>query len=356
MGAAGVNFPPDPDAWAIKYIDVIRLQPILEAIDDDASGFITIGEMNRFTASRPIDWSLPHWVAFWAVGYRASIIDYAHKIDELFSKMDGLRTEVLPINRKAITAHFEGIWDCIHTLLTPILPLQPGQDDPEKFRSYLEAEEARLENNLKAVDYIIDGTDTLTLIAGVGRIEKTVFPLVYLMMKHQYEIMRIMRTKVVDSRELSESTNSMLYVRDAIRYRIDDLTNNFSHQKLDIQKQFQNFAYGMFIYFSDREAAWSRVWSKDYILSLDPRPIPYDDSNEDQGVKVEDILRYGSLDEPSLDYSVYDGHSIYTSSYDNIEPPLKDMSAHRSIPLIFDLLMPVLQFRTLAWVFLREWR
>jgi hypothetical protein len=58
MGAAGVNFPSDPDAWAIKYIDVIRLQPILEAIDDDASGFITIGEMNRFTASRPIDWRL----------------------------------------------------------------------------------------------------------------------------------------------------------------------------------------------------------------------------------------------------------------------------------------------------------
>jgi hypothetical protein len=46
----------NPDAWAIKYIDVIRLQPILEAIDDDASGFITVTEMNRFTSSRPIDW------------------------------------------------------------------------------------------------------------------------------------------------------------------------------------------------------------------------------------------------------------------------------------------------------------
>jgi len=50
-----------------------------------------------------------------------------------------------------------------------------------------------------------------------------VFPLLYLMMKHQYEIMRIMRTKVLDSRELSEGATSMLYVRDAIRYRVDDL-------------------------------------------------------------------------------------------------------------------------------------
>ena len=58
MGSAGVTLTPDPDTWAIKYIDVMRLQPILEAIDDDASGFITIGEMNRFTASRPGDWRL----------------------------------------------------------------------------------------------------------------------------------------------------------------------------------------------------------------------------------------------------------------------------------------------------------
>jgi len=43
------------------------------------------------------------------------------------------------------------------------------------------------------------------------------------MMKHQYEIMRIMLTKVLDSRELLESMKSVLYIRDAIRYRVDDL-------------------------------------------------------------------------------------------------------------------------------------
>jgi len=57
-GAASINNSQDPDAWAIKFIDVTRLQPILEAFDDDASGFITISEMNRFTSSRPADWRL----------------------------------------------------------------------------------------------------------------------------------------------------------------------------------------------------------------------------------------------------------------------------------------------------------
>lgn len=62
MGDAGIHHTPDPDSWALKYVDIMRLQAISEAIDDDASGFITIGEMNRFTGSRPIDWRLvsPH--------------------------------------------------------------------------------------------------------------------------------------------------------------------------------------------------------------------------------------------------------------------------------------------------------
>ena len=58
LGTAGITGSPDPDAWAIKYFDIMRVQPILEAMNDDASGFITIGEMNRFTSSRPIDWRL----------------------------------------------------------------------------------------------------------------------------------------------------------------------------------------------------------------------------------------------------------------------------------------------------------
>lgn len=105
-------------------------------------------------------------------GYRASIIDYANKIEELFAKMEGLRAEVLPPNREAIDDYFTYVWEPLHTLTAAALSLQPGPNNPEKFRPYLEAEEARLGANLKAVDYILDGIDTLTLITGVGRIEK----------------------------------------------------------------------------------------------------------------------------------------------------------------------------------------
>ncbi|KAI9459300.1 hypothetical protein F5148DRAFT_1319727 [Russula earlei] len=289
MSTSGINYPVDPDAWAVKYIDIIRLQPIMEAIDDDSSGFITIGEMNRFTASRPIDWrlvslhiqnisyltefSLPHWVAYWAVGFRASIIDYAHKMEELFAKMDGIRT------------------GSVHSLIAPLLSLESWKDDNDKFKSYLEAEEARLFECAPAS--LID-------------VLQTVFPLLYLLMKRHYEIMRTMRTKVLDSRELWENRNSIACVQEALIYRVVDLMNNFTHQKLTLRKKFEDFAYGMFKYIYDPDTLWAGA----HMLDLDPQTTPYDDANEDQTILVDEFIRFEISDEPSLDYWVYDGHSI----------------------------------------------
>ena len=88
--------------------------------------------------------------------------------------MEGVRAEVLPPNRQSVDDYFTFAWFTIHTLTAAVTPLQPepGTSTWDKFKTYLEAEEARLSTNLKAVDYVIDGTDTLTLITGAGRIEK----------------------------------------------------------------------------------------------------------------------------------------------------------------------------------------
>ena len=44
------------EGWAIKYIDISRAQSILEAFDNDASGFVTVNEVNNFTRLRPRGW------------------------------------------------------------------------------------------------------------------------------------------------------------------------------------------------------------------------------------------------------------------------------------------------------------
>jgi len=44
------------DQWALQYIGVNYVRSILEAFDDDASGFVTVKEANNLTRSRPLDW------------------------------------------------------------------------------------------------------------------------------------------------------------------------------------------------------------------------------------------------------------------------------------------------------------
>ena len=46
----------EQDEWALEWINVTRLQPIVEAFDDDASNFITVTEANDLTTARPRDW------------------------------------------------------------------------------------------------------------------------------------------------------------------------------------------------------------------------------------------------------------------------------------------------------------
>ena len=44
---------PEHDEWARQYVDVKYLQPIMDAIDDDGSGHVTIAEVNQFTELLP---------------------------------------------------------------------------------------------------------------------------------------------------------------------------------------------------------------------------------------------------------------------------------------------------------------
>ena len=41
------------DQWAFQYINLSYLQPIMEAFDDDGSGYITVSEVNHFVDAMP---------------------------------------------------------------------------------------------------------------------------------------------------------------------------------------------------------------------------------------------------------------------------------------------------------------
>jgi hypothetical protein len=88
------------DAWALKHITTARLQPLIEVLDEDLSSFVTISEVNAFTASKPKEWrcadpnlyplcvavlymhSLSLWIAYCSYGESN---EHAHSVRKISS-------------------------------------------------------------------------------------------------------------------------------------------------------------------------------------------------------------------------------------------------------------------------------
>jgi hypothetical protein len=191
------------DKWALAYINAAYVQPILEAVDDDGTGFVSVKEVNTFVGSRPDGWrsvvfcarmaptssrlklmlilhllySLPHWIAYWAVGWQTSISLYKNKIYTLVQTMFQTLEHVLPSNRRVVDEYLfhESFWR-IELLLRSTRSVNPKVlQDPDLTRItelYSIAEEERIDANLRDVAYELDTPATVSLITGEGRIER----------------------------------------------------------------------------------------------------------------------------------------------------------------------------------------
>ncbi|KAF9807161.1 hypothetical protein IEO21_08361 [Rhodonia placenta] len=267
----------DPDAWAFDWITVKRLQAITEALDDDASGFITVTEANNFTSSRPVNWSLPQWLAYWAIGWQISATIYRDKIHEIFEKMFAMRPHLHEANVLMVDSYLSAIW-------TDLL---------ERFQSYIDAEEERLRKNLEGIKYHIDDSTSLALVTGPGRIEKYLFPLMYLLLKHVYDVFRIGRKEIVNDRHNVDAYDNQWTINRAVHDRIDEMKASLKHQRLDLAHHFGH--------------AYSKLYHLTYLRLEDPistatrkaiqafpyKSVTYDDTEEDKDVPTaETVLSY----------------------------------------------------------------
>ncbi|KAI0360925.1 hypothetical protein OH77DRAFT_1517315 [Trametes cingulata] len=280
----------DDDEWALEWININRLQAIAEAFDDDASGFITIAEVNHFTSSRPKDWSLLKWLAYWAVGWQITATYYRDKITEITAKMFSLEPLIHAANAQASAAYLETVWKRISTLTSSILGNYQPDALKERFQDYVDAEEQRLREGLETVRYDIDAMDTLTLITGPGRIEKYLLPLLYLLLKRDFEIFRLCRKTVVHKDELWDSADTIVWVFDAVGRRHDELETLFKQQKLDVAQQFKAHACELFDYWHDD----TEFWSLERLREMEFIEVDYIDEEEDQIIDATKLLNYPS--------------------------------------------------------------
>ncbi|KAJ7326377.1 hypothetical protein DFH08DRAFT_941029 [Mycena albidolilacea] len=288
------------DVWALEYINVIRLQAISEAFDDDASGFVTVAEVNAFTTARPLDWSLPRWIAYWAIGQHQASKVYVDKICDILSKMFAIMPKIRQVNKSSVNAYLRTIYRGLYTFVASLNSCYINDALYAKFTSYIESEEARIRRNLEAVQYDIDAADTLRLVTGEGRIERYALPVMYLLLERHFEIFRVCQTLAVSPDELWDAGDTLLYVFDPLYDRLATLQSIFKQQKLDLAQQFKGFSFGLYEYMNTPNL----LWDAKLVQEAKFEEYTYDDSKEAQDIDVAKILNH-PLDEEPLDFDAY---------------------------------------------------
>jgi hypothetical protein len=151
---------------------------------------------------------------------------------------------IQPSNRRAVDEYLyhSSFWR-IELLLRSTRSVNPKiLSDPDLFRnvdSYAKAEEDRLEANLQDVGYELDTPATVSLITGVGRIERVsclvternftltmiqyVFPLLYLLLRRHLKVITLACKHVLDVEEFVALNDSLVSILLAIDYRVRNL-------------------------------------------------------------------------------------------------------------------------------------
>jgi len=155
----------DPaDQWALQYIRVDKLRAIMDAIDTDASGLITVKEINDFTQARPDDWSLLKWIAYWAIGWESAAVKYFDEIKRLFSQMLMAVPRVLSGNRRAVDSYIDSAWRHSMSITMSLAEAIETDGLDDCFIHYTAIIEQRLRQNLEKVHYIIADSATVPVL------------------------------------------------------------------------------------------------------------------------------------------------------------------------------------------------
>ncbi|KAJ7719201.1 hypothetical protein B0H16DRAFT_1432905 [Mycena metata] len=236
------------DRWAVNYITLARVRCILDAFDHDGSGWISVLEANLFTSSRPENFTVVKWIAFWAAGFTSLCARYAKAIVNVRAFMVSLSADVLPSNRARVDKYMCSrsleIFDFI------VRAVLPDSDEDEAlmshFTDYVASEEVRLTDALDHFGWNIDEQNTLQLIAGTSRIERHILPLIYLVLSRHAQIVQLACKLPLNDRELWDAECSVNTLADAIRLRIRTFENQFRTHSLDPAREFEAAYDGMF--------------------------------------------------------------------------------------------------------------
>ncbi|EJD48444.1 hypothetical protein AURDEDRAFT_162403 [Auricularia subglabra TFB-10046 SS5] len=236
--------------WAIEYISLARIESMLEAIDEDASGWISVVEANAFTSGCPSGYSVLEWLAYWASGFRIVSALYGQRIVELRAGITELSRTVQPGNlRHAQEYSSRWSWRYIDCLVCGVIQNSIHWQDyttMEHFKDIVQNEERRLERALASFKYYIDGDNALQIVTNTPRIELYIFPLLYLVLKHHLDIIQRAQSAQLRRSELVHAMGTIETIAEAVQGRVGSLDAIFAGQRFVPKDQFSRAYDGMF--------------------------------------------------------------------------------------------------------------
>ncbi|KAI0371099.1 hypothetical protein BV20DRAFT_211321 [Pilatotrama ljubarskyi] len=232
------------DLWALDFFKLTHLRPLMEVFDIDASGFVTVEEVNDFTTRRPKEWSLPRWLAYWTVGWQASMASYKHKIEALLAHMQTFPSSVR-LRSSLANDYLMKVEPLVREMTSSFSEDSGGLPLLDHFQEYTDQEEARLREGLETVNYDLDAMDTLALIVGRWGIERNLFIILYLILRRHHDVMKAAQRAIVHAEEFPDAAAVVALVMDAVRYRVQYLKNVFYQRRLEPYRELQDYACGM---------------------------------------------------------------------------------------------------------------
>ncbi|KAJ6553898.1 hypothetical protein B0H10DRAFT_2201811 [Mycena sp. CBHHK59/15] len=311
---------PLPDSWMTEYLQVKPLQYLQQAFDPDFSGLTTIPEINSFTRARPQDWSVPRWISYWAIGWQIFATRYCVEIEELFAQMVLLRDKIrilMPGNTRFVNDYIEGTWQHVTALTSAI----ERYDSPppwlaEKFSDYVQAQEQILQERLEKIRYNIDAPDIVTFLLRGDPIERSIFPLLTLLMRSHVAKMHLCLQQELDYRELGDDMDTVTWVVYGVWNRFLELKEYFQHQQVsDLKQTFEWLSCGLFKNYWDWEDWLS---PKHFMNSSTAAWISFGTIIDLEQSKLTDILTYTEVNRDS---------QASDSSNSTPTPPLSPVSA-----------------------------
>ncbi|PPQ88388.1 hypothetical protein CVT25_011267 [Psilocybe cyanescens] len=240
------------DPWVFDFIDVTHVQPIVEAMDEDGSGFISVREANRFASSRPKGISLLHWIAYWAAGWHINVTYYYHKIYTILVEMHKAFKTVLWANQPYVDDYLNSMAILtVEGIIRSIKPLPEAAEKEPKLMEIVEtlrvSQEELLLANVQEMSYLLQSPADVTVVVGSGRVETWFLPLTYLLLKRHLNIINLSKDHLITDKELQAHSESLDSILAVFNDRMHVLEGRFEQTHRDVERQFSVHAYGMFL-------------------------------------------------------------------------------------------------------------